>query len=211
MNQELNFRLMEETDAEEVLQLLAQSFCTYDPMEAVMGITEAEFIQMARLDLPQIFQDKLSLGLRDEATNKLICASAVLDATTKFADSTGKISPKFDPIAAIVNQLHHPYRMTVPNVRGQTAYIYMGAVSPEWQGKGIAKSLFKAIETFVVSRGYQSIFTISTNVGSYIALQKNHYKDISSIAYKEFIYQTEKIFTSIHEHPGLTLMERNLR
>lgn len=210
MNWGLSFRSMEESDAKEMLQLLAQSFCAYDPMEKVMGITETEFIQMVSLDLPQIFQDNLSLTARHDETNELIAASVVLDATSAFADSAGIISPKFDPVAAIVNRLHHSYIREMPNVRGRTAYIYMLAVSPMWQGKGIAKSMFNANEKLLVSRDYQCIFTISTNVGSYIALQKNNYKDITSIAYKDFCYKHEKIFDSIHPHPGLMLMEKLL-
>ena len=201
---------MEESDTEEALELLARAFCTHDPLEVILGITEAEFIEMTRLDLPQIFQDKLSLVVRHEDTDELIGVTAALDAMTPFTDSSGKISPKFAPVAAIVNQLHDPYLEKIPHIRGHTAYYYMGAVRPDWQGRGIAQIMFKATEELIASRHYKRIFGITTNRGSYAAILKNGFKDIATVAYQDFTFGEEKIFATIQKHPGVTLVEKLL-
>ena len=201
---------MEESDTEEVLELLARSFCAHDPLEVILEITEAEFTEMTRLDLPQIFQDKLSLVVRHEETNELIGVTTSLDAMTPFTDSSGKISPKFAPVAAIVNQLHDPYLERIPKVRGHTAYYYMGAVRPDWQGRGIAQTMFKATEELIASKHYKRIFGIATNRGSYAAIHKNGFKAVATVAYRDFAFGGKKVFAPIQKHLGVTLVEKYL-
>lgn len=210
MNGNVEFRVMEEADVEDILLLLARSFCAYDPIEVVLGITEPEFIEMTRLDIPQILEDGLSMVAWHTGTNERIGVTLALDATTPFTDSTGKITPKFAPVAAIVNQLHHPYQEKLSQVRGYAAYYYMGAVQGSWQGRGVAQQMFKATENLIVSKGYECLFGIVTSRGSQAALEKNGFHCVASNTYRGFIYQGKKPFSSIRKHPGLSLMEKHL-
>ena len=210
MNRDIEFRLMEESDAEGALELLAKSFCNHDPIEVVLGITEPEFIEMIRLDLPQIFRDSLSIVAELAGTNELIGVTIALDATTAFTDSTGKISPKFAPVAAIVNQLHHPYLKRLPKTGGHTAYYYMGAVKAAYQGRGVARRMFKAAEDRIASKLYKRLFGISTNRSSLAALEKNGFHSVATVSYQDFVFQGQKPFASIQKHSGLALIEKDL-
>lgn len=202
------FRSLERPDVEEVIRLLATCFCQFDPMEVVLEITETEFIEMVRLDLEQIFADALSYVLEDPATGEILAVGVALDATTRFTDSSGKITKKFVPVAAIVNRLHHPYLESLQPQRGETAYLYMAAVHRGHQGKGIATALFKKIEHVAMSRHYRRIFTISTNIASAIALERTGFVRKSTIRYHDFIYQGQRVFEDLRASEILVLMEK---
>ena len=201
---------MQESDAQEAAELLARSFCASDPLEVVLGITEPEFVEMTLLDFPQILEDQLSIVAREEETNELVGVTTAMDAMTPFTDSSGKISPKFAPVAAIVNQLHHPYLETIPQKRGHTAYYYMGAVKSSWQGRGVAQATFKASEDLITLRDYKHIFGIATNRGSSAAICHNGFSPVATVSYQDFMYQGEKVFASITKHEGVTLVEKIL-
>jgi len=195
---------------QESVELLAKSFCKFDPIEIVLGITESEFIDMVNLDIPQILNDSLSSVVRDPFDSKMVAAIIVLDAATDFADSKGKISQKFLPVAKIVNQLHDPYLNRLRPLRGEIAYIYMAAVDEQYQGHGIATKLFRDTEKYLQTKSYKTVFTISTNRASSIALERNGFVPLESIAYGSFQYEGCFPFQLVSDIHSVTLLAKQL-
>jgi GNAT superfamily N-acetyltransferase len=198
-----------DADCKPMADLFAKTFCAGDPLELATGITEAEFAEMVCFDFPLLLRDNLTLALREKATGVMVGAFAALDAATPFENSTGKISPKFRPVASIVNTLHHPYMEQLKPAPGSCVYLYMIGIQSAWQGQGLAQALAMAMESRSRSLGYSKMVAITTNVLSFRIFTKLAFIEQTSRSYQNFVFENSPVFASIDPLHRLSLLEKS--
>lgn len=189
------------------VELLTDAFCRNDPVESALKITPDEFRLMVELDLASVWRAGLSFVAQRPNSRELVGVIVAMDALSE-SDSSGRISDKFAPISEVARDFHHLY-LTTRHVRpGSSLYIFMLGVTPHATGQGIGKLLIGEALRNARSRGYESAFTIATNLASMQALKRQGFESLSMICYQSYRYLGRPVFESITQHPGIVLMER---
>lgn len=204
---DISLSLFAEKDRSETINLLTEAFCVNDPIESALQITPAEFKVMVELELEPILKDELSLVAYQIDTGRLCGAIIAVDALSEPIESGVVASEKFEPISEIARNLHEFYITTRSVQEKSCLYIFMVGVLPELAGKGVGKMLIGETLRNAKDKGYQSAFTMTTNLASTAAFATHRFKAIKTIDYQTYMYRNQLVFSSINLHPGIVLME----
>jgi GNAT superfamily N-acetyltransferase len=203
----MDVALYGEADYAETVDLLTESFCAADPVEAALSITHDEFRAMIRLELDAVPPNDLSVVMRDPATARLIAVTIVTDGAAEPVDSCAPVSPKFAPISEIARSCHDRYFATRTVEPGSHAYVFAAAVHPERLGQGLGVRIVHAALENARARGYRAAFSMTTNRASARIVEGLGFKAIDSVSYQDYRYEGRAVFASITGHPGIVLWE----
>lgn len=205
---EISCSILDDRDYRAAVDLLTDAFCQGDPVESALQITPDEFRLMAELELAPLLRNGLSLVARHAGSGRMVGAVIAMDALAESVDSRGKISQKFAPIGAIARDFHDFY-LDRRNIRpGSCLYVFMLGVQSDVAGQGIGKKLIGEALRNAREKGYTSAVAMVTNLASASAFASHRFKTIRMLSYRTYRYMNRCVFSSITEHPGIALMER---
>jgi len=205
----VDYRVATLEDAEEIVRLLADVFSASDPPAVAMGITAAEMEQFLRLIVPGVIPDGLTVAAREES-GKLAGAFLTDDFATPPAIEAAPINTKFLPILAMLEALDEQFRHGKGISRGKYLHLFMVGVDREYVGRGVAQGLVQHCLENGCRKGYRTALTEATGKVSQHIFRKNGFAERFRASYRDFVYQGQKVFSSIQAHDATILMDRVL-
>jgi GNAT superfamily N-acetyltransferase len=198
------------SEAEAMVQLLAQAFSRYDPPAVATGVTAAEFAAFVRLLCPKAAAEGLTIVARLAGTGELVGALLTEDSASPPPEGMDRLSAKFDPIFDILGQLDAEYRDGQAARPGESLHLFLLGVSDRVARQGVAQQLVAACLQNGKARGYRMAVTEATNKVSQHIFRKQGFVARVQRSYEAHCFQGRKVFASIAEHGGPRLMDKAL-
>jgi len=205
----MDYRVATLADAEEIVRLLADVFSASDPPAVAMGITAADMEQFLRLIVPRVIPDGLTVAAR-EKSGKLAGTFLSDDFATPPAIEAAPVSPKLLPILAMLDALDQQFRHGKSISRGRYLHLFMVGVDREFAGRGVAQGLLQLCLENGRQKGYWTALAEATGKVSQHIFRKNGFAERFRSSYRDFVYQDQKVFSSIQGHDATILMDRVL-
>jgi len=205
----ITYGVADESDLEDMVQLLGAVFSRHDPPAIATGLTAAEFEEFVRLLCPAVAIGGVTIVGRDD-TGQLAGALLTEDSASALPNGMDRLSKKFEPIFDILGQLDGDYRQGSPAVPGESLHLFLLGVSDAFVGRGVAQQLVGVCVENGVRKGYTVAVTEATNNVSQHIFRKLGFIDRAQRSYRDHRYQGRSFFVEIHEHVGPVLMEKLL-
>jgi len=206
----VQIRALQPADIRVTVDLLADAFCERDPIEAALGITTDDFRSMAQHEVSHALTDGLSVVAVAADTGNILGTMIAGDACTTSPAGDYAAQHKFRPVAALINSLTSAYLSKQAFSHGDSIYLFMLAVGPSNEGRGLGRALLVESLAQAQAKGYRSAFAAVTNLASHHVLARQGFADLASTRYEDFDYEGEAVFASIRRHPCVTLVEKQL-
>lgn len=155
-------------------------------------------------------KDKLSYLACDRATQEVVGFLIAEPLATAPAYSQFKISPKFEPLIAILEYLDAEYLELRSGRVEDTLHLYMLGVNDNFRGTGIGQSLVQAMIEEAQKLGYRRIIAEATGFGSQKILRELGFSLSLQVAYADFSWQGHRSFTSMPGPTHCQLVEKDL-
>ncbi|WP_419420249.1 GNAT family N-acetyltransferase [Legionella sp. D16C41] len=197
LSTEIKFSVLNNTDIDEAVECLAESFSEAEPMTHALNISVTEFSIFARYLCEKAINNSLSLVARDKTNNKLIGCRISEPLITKD-DELPELSAKFFPIFALLKAVSAPLPI-IPYPK-KVAHFVTLAVNKHYQGRGLAKQLLALQLHFLKRLGYDYFSAEFTSPRSYQAIKSILSSEIEYthvIEYKNFIYNGHYPFANL--------------
>jgi ribosomal protein S18 acetylase RimI-like enzyme len=205
----LIYGVAEESDLEDMVQLLGAVFSRHDPPAVATGLTPAEFEEFVRLLCPAVAIGGVTIVGRDD-TGQLAGALLTEDSASSLPSGIDHLSKKFEPIFDILGQLDADYRQGKPAVPGEALHLFLLGVSDAFAGRGVAQQLVGVCVEYGKRKGNSVAVTEATNNVSQHIFRKLGFVDRVQRSYRDHRCQGGSFFADIHEHIGPVLMEKLL-
>jgi ribosomal protein S18 acetylase RimI-like enzyme len=205
---EIQYGLLEEGDVGEMSGLLADIFSRYEPPAVAAGLSFREIEQIVAAFGPKAVTEQLTVLARRDG--ELVGALLVEDFGTPPPEGLEEFAPNFAPIGALLDGLDARYRESRRIVPGAYLHLFMIGVSPAFSGRGIAQSLINTCLANGRRRGFTVAVTEATGSVSQRVFAKSGFRGLFSTSYKDFLFDGQRVFSSIVEHDGCVLMERTV-
>ena len=197
------------SDAEEMVQMLAETFCRRDPPSLATGLTPAEFGAFARLLCPKAIVEGLTIVARQVVTGEIVGAVLTEDGASGLPEGMDRLSRKLDPIFDILGQLDAAYRHRAPRP-GEALHLFLLGVAEPASRRGVAQRLVSTCLENGARKGYRRAVTEATNEVSQHVFRKLGFVDRVHRSYGDHRFEGRAVFASIAEHGGPILMDRSL-
>jgi ribosomal protein S18 acetylase RimI-like enzyme len=131
--------LLQASDVDQMVHLLAAAFSAAEPPAVAMGLSYDELASFISLLAPRALDDGLTAVTRARSGNELVGVVLTDDFATPPPIELHRISKKFFPIFAMLDTLDAQYRLGRTIVRGEHLHLFMLAVDARFAGQGIAQ------------------------------------------------------------------------
>ncbi|OQW90572.1 MAG: hypothetical protein BWK79_19520 [Beggiatoa sp. IS2] len=190
--EKIQFSILQRQDIDGVCSCLAKAFSQREPLAKHMQITVEDFYVLARYLCDKAERQQLSLVAKDTLTNQIVgCHIIESDTSTESEDITKRLSNKFLPIFALLEEVVKPL-LTIQSSHKRVAHLFAVAVDEDYQNLGIAKKLLTLELNLLQQRGYEWCEGEFTNPYSLKAIQSVLVSAMmysNEIAYKTFRYR----------------------
>jgi ribosomal protein S18 acetylase RimI-like enzyme len=190
-------------------QLLAEVFTLYDPPAVAVGLAPDELEGLIAAFGPKALNEQLSVVARTPGDG-LLGAVLVEDFATPPPPGIVERAPTFAPIGAMLEDLDLRYRANRSIAPGTYAHVFMVGVARQAGGRGLAHRLIQACLDCARARGYRVAVTEATNVVSQHIFRKLGFREVLSTSYRDFIFEGQRVFSSIVGSESTILMDREL-
>jgi len=208
--QDVQYGLLESTDIEGMVGLLADVFSRFDPPAMAVGLSFEDVRQIVTLFGQRAPNDGLTIVARAQSSGKLVGVMLTDDFAGPPPPDIDRVAPRFDPIAAVLEGLDEQYRRVRRVVPGQFLHLFMLGVDAEFGGRGIAQALIRLTLENGKRKGFKTAVTEATGNVSQHIFRNLGFAERFRTAYMEFAYQGRRPFETIVQHEAMVLMERNL-
>ncbi len=208
--QNIVYRLYENSDADELAVLLSGVFSKYDPPAFALGVTQPEFEEFVRLFCSRADKQQLTIVARCADTGEMCGALLTEDAATDLPDGIGALGEKFDPIFDILGQLDHEYQGDRAIDPGHSMHLLLLGVSRRFSGQGVAHRLVAECLRNGIARGYRLAVTEATNPTSQHIFRKQDFVERVRRSYEAHEFDGRRPFASIADYGGPILMDKSL-
>lgn len=195
---------------EEVALLIGKSFSISDPMAIARQLSVQDFHAYILSLGAWLSAAGLSVVARDERSQQLIGALIAGDFAADSPLLAEQINDKFAPIFALLQSLEDYYKRSRDINLGQYLHLYMLAVLPQHRGKGIARTLVSVALEHGARQGFGTALTEAANPISQHVFVKAGFAPRQQVSYEEFTYRGKRVFASIADSGGTTLMDKDL-
>jgi len=211
-HQDIQYKVIDESDRTEVETLLSNYFGPFEPMNHSAGITTSDFIQFAQLLTNYAILKKFSLVAKDKKTDKVVSVTILKDFTEDLPIDVAKVCPKLLPVFSLMGELAYQYISENPTISsGVVLELLVGITTPSYWNRGISTILWGTSEIVAKEHSFQKIVSCVTGIASqHITLGKLHYRECNSIAYKDFVYEGIPTFQDITESLACKFVEKNI-
>ena len=206
----INLSIFSSSDADEVVQLLAEVFTRSDPPAVAVGLTSSEFATFVRLFCSKAADEGLTIVARSAETGEIVGALLTEDSASPLPPGMSALSPKFDPIFDILGQLDAEYRAGRTVRTGELMHLFLLGVSPRFAGQGIAHQLVATCLANGAAKRYRTAITEATNKTSQHIFRKQGFVERVHRSYNDHRFNDKAHFASIADHGGPILMEKQL-
>lgn len=206
----IEYGVAETEDIGELAHVLGQSFSRHEPPAVALGLSASQIGELVAAFGPKASDERLSVIARSVATQKAIGALLVEDFATPPPDGLDPLVPMVEPVLALLDQLEGAYRKIRSIDAGGYLHLFMIGVLDDWTGRGIAQEMVRMCLTNGATKGYRTAFAETTGTISRHVFGKLGFSELFFINYQEFEFGGKYPFSSIREHEGCTLMEREV-
>ena len=207
---DIEYGLLEHTEVEAMVGLLAQAFSRYDPPAVAVGLSVAEMERLVSAISAKALGESLTVVARGASSGDLVGALLVEDFGTPPPEGLEQSVPTFAPIGALLDSLDSQYRASRRITAATHLHLFMLGVAHNASGRGIAHQLISTCLTNGKTRGYRHAVTEATGSASQHVFRKLGFRDVLSASYKDFLFNGQAVFSSIAEPEATILMEREL-
>jgi ribosomal protein S18 acetylase RimI-like enzyme len=209
-SQDIRYGLLDSNDIEEMAELLADVFSRFDPPALAVGLLSDEVRELVRLFGRRAPGDGLTIIARSQSSGRLVGAMLTDDFSNPPPEGIDKAAMKFDPIAALLEDVDQQYRKLNAVKPGETLHLFMLGVAAGFGGKGIAQTLVRLTLENGLRKGYKVAVTEATGNISQHVFRNLGFAERFRTPYRQFTYCGKRTFESIVGHEALLLMERIL-
>jgi len=206
----IEYGLFEESDSSEMVRLLGETFARRDPPAVAVGLTASEFEYFAGLLCGDAAIQGLTIIARSAETGEMAGALLAEDSSSPLPAGMGSLSAKFDPIFDILGQLESAYRSGPVTTSGESAHLFLLGVAERFGGQGIGRQLVAQGTANAARRGYPLAVTEATNLTSQHIFRRAGFIERVRGSYQEHRFNGKAFFTSIADHGGPVLMDKQL-
>jgi len=122
-----------------------------------------------------------------------------------------RVSDKFQPILALSHELKHSYYLSqYPFRLFQALHIFLLGVKDEYKSQKIATALIRENLNLAKRNSFSLAVCEATGLTSQHIFRKLGFKEEVTFLYDSYIFQGKKIFSSIKESKGCTLMSYSI-
>jgi ribosomal protein S18 acetylase RimI-like enzyme len=207
---DIEYGLLQYTEFSAMASLLAEAFSLYDPPAVAVGLSSPQIERLVSAFLPKALLEQLTVVAREVSTGDLVGALLVEDFGTPPPEGLEELAPGFAPIGALLEGLDGQYRATRSIVPGTHLHLFMLGVAHRALGRGIARHLITTCLANGKVRGYSLAVTEATGSVSQHVFCKLGFREILSAAYKDFVFNGQRVFSSIVGPEAAILMEREV-
>lgn len=205
----IEYRLLSEHDAPEMMRLLGKTFARRDPPAVAVGLTAAEFERFVALLCGHAATQGLTIVARSAETGEMAGVLLAEDSSSPLPAGMETLSVKFDPIFDILGQLESAYR-SKPVDPGESVHLFLLGVSERYGGQGIGSQLVAQSIANATRKGYRIAVTEATNRTSQHIFRKAGFVERVRGSYQEHRFDGQAFFGAIAEHGGPILMDKPL-
>ena len=210
--QEIDYRLYRESDADDLAFLLSDVFPDRDPPAVAVGLTQPEFESFVRLFCARAAEQRLTIVARCADSDEMCGVLLTEDSASGMPDGITGLSEKFDPIFDILGQLEDQYQYQGDRAiePGNSIHLFLLGVSRKFAGQGVAHRLVSECLANGIDKGYRMAVTEATNPTSQHIFRKQGFIDRVYRSYKTHKYDGRRPFASIADYGGPILMDKPL-
>jgi ribosomal protein S18 acetylase RimI-like enzyme len=185
-------------------------FPHFDPPAVAVGLTPREFESFVRILCPKAAAEELTIVARSAQSGEMVGALLAEDSASAPPDGMDLVSPKFDPIFDILGQLDADYRAGRTARAGESMHLFLLGVAPRFAGRGLAHQLVATCLAHGTGRKYRVAVTEATNKTSQHVFRKQGFVERVRRSYLDHRFNGRDFFSSIADHGGPILMDRQL-
>jgi GNAT superfamily N-acetyltransferase len=207
-SQGIGYEVFTGQEVEAITQLMVQVFENIGPIR-VLGVTAQDLRAFVDFFMPKFIREGLSILARDQATSRLAGVMLNDDLGTPPPGELPDIE-RMAPCIALYQELELTYlgdRIPAP---GTFLHLFGLGVLPEFQGRGIAKTLVELSLSLGVQKGYQVALTESTGPASQQVFHRHGFSDRVVIRYADWTFAGKTVFAEARDHVSCILMDKNL-
>jgi len=208
--QDIDYGLMEHADIEEMMNLLATVFSSFDPPAVAAGLSFDEVHKLVKHYAQRAPSEALTVIARSQPSARLIGAMLTDDFASPPPEDLDNLAGNFEPVAALLEELDEQYRKIHRVEPGKFLHLFMLGVAPDFGGRGIARTLVQLTLENGRHKGYERAITEATGNVSQHIFRHQGFVERFRIPYREFIHNGKHVFDTIVDHEAVILLERNL-
>ncbi len=196
----ISYEILKPKDAAEAARLINDVFLNHEPMSICNNPDPQKHLVLISHLVTYTAEAGLTVAARDEETGKLVGALTHRDYT--LVPSPGlpeEYIPylnMFNAEMAICHELEEPL-IKKDYSKGELFQPFQLAVLPGYSGKGIASGLAAQSVQLGKKLGFSAAAVECSVMGSRRAFEKNGYRLINSVSFKDFVYNDAKFYGSI--------------
>lgn len=191
------YEVLNKEHYDQAVNVIADSFCEYEPMTKYLGITPIEFTPFARMIVTKAIQDGLSIVALD---NNKVAACTIVEDIANPLNIAIDADPRFKMIIALFDNLGSDFFNERAMYKGHIAHLFMTAVDKDYHGQGLSRKInFESIR-LARERNFDFMcceFTHDFNEKGTVNQLKNNKLLIRSQQYKDFIFNGIKPFENL--------------
>ena len=209
----IRIQLLQEDQLEGAISCLCNAFVQREPMVRHLTINFEEFQVFAKGLCPLLLQADLSLTAVHEETGQVVgvrLSEDYFSGPTHTLSIPG-LSPKFEPLFALLDSLSEEFRRHQISAPGNMVHLYMIAVDNRFAGRQIASNMNREFLKLAVERGFQWAVSEPTGLTSqYILRHHLGFSVQNEIKYRDFTFAGRYPFMGLPNHPSAMLMTKSL-
>ena len=183
---------------EEAIDLFSRSFCQGEPITHHLGLQYDDFEPLARVFLAEASKQGLSMVIVEKT--HLVALAIVEDVARPLVADLDSLNPKFGYVFGFLEQLTHTFFYDKTFKEKNLAHLFVSAVHPDHQGKGLSRKVnFAAIEQ-AAKEGFHAMcceFTHSLNEQGTVKYIQSHKVLLGSQVYSEAVIKEERPFVGL--------------
>lgn len=205
---DLQYRVGSEAECAEMVDLVVDTFLESEPLALSVGLTAEELKVFVALLTRHVVGQGLCMVARWAKSGELAGVLLTEDSATPLPGGIESVSPKCQPIFALLGQLNAEYWGERCPRPGESAHLYMLAVPKRNAGQGIGQRLVLHCVDHAAQRGYRMAVVEATSRNSQHIFGKQGFTARVRGSYRDFRWEGKAIFTNFAEQGGPWLMDR---
>ena len=203
----VKFRLIESQDFEQTVDLCSNLFVNNEPITKSLQINYQEFRQLAEAYLSKAIVDRLSIVATED--NGIIVGFIISEHLMTIPPYTQELSHKFAAIHKFSQDLKYSYFGKYQYYYWelfQTLHIFLLGVKDEYKNQKIATNLIRENLRLAKLNYFSVVISELTGIASQNLFRKIGFQEEVTLSYDSYIFEGEKIFSSIQESRSCKLM-----
>lgn len=203
----VSYELLDETNLNECVDLMAEVFSVAEPLTRLVEITQDEFRQFAEINCRKAVRERMAVIARDPGSGQLLGFNVSEDLGTEPPVELKLISSKFKPIVDILGQLVAIFAQTEEIKPGRFMHIFMIGLKPGKTNPSLAIDLMNASLECAQKLGFHGAIGEVTSYLSARLGRRCGFEERAAIYYDEYTFDGKKVFAELG-HTSCRLMVR---